>query len=124
MNGNTMLLRQIHPSFVQAGFATSQAFRPTPKDESKLSVYDGDLISPEKAWHHYTGALELTSVGIMGLTRDECHAEELKVDSDPVPFPEHAVVDFSGLSDSQCRAKSKRLQAKARERDWLYTPRR
>ena len=47
MTGATLLLRQIHPSFIQAGFVTSQAFRPTPKDQSKFSVYDGDLISSE-----------------------------------------------------------------------------
>ena len=47
MTGTTLLLRQIHPSFVQDGRVTSQAFRPTPKDESLLSVYDGDQITPE-----------------------------------------------------------------------------
>lgn len=30
MNDATIVYRQIHPSFVQAGFPTSQAFRPTP----------------------------------------------------------------------------------------------
>jgi len=48
MTDETLVHRQIHPSFVQAGFPTSQAFRPTPKDESKLSVYDGDMITAVK----------------------------------------------------------------------------
>jgi hypothetical protein len=55
MTGATFLLRQVHPSFVQAGRVTSQAFRPTPKDRSLLSVYDGDQITPEAAWIHFTG---------------------------------------------------------------------
>jgi hypothetical protein len=38
MTPETLLLRQIHPSFVQAGRVTSQAFRPTPKDGSLLSI--------------------------------------------------------------------------------------
>lgn len=49
MTPQTQLLRQIHPNFVQAGRVTSQAFRPTPKDENHLSVYDGDQIQPEAA---------------------------------------------------------------------------
>lgn len=120
MNDNTIVYRQIHPTFVQAGFPTSQAFRPTPKDECLLSVYDGDLISSEKAWGHYTGELGLASVGVMGLTVSECAAESLPVRSDPVRFPEHAVIDFASLTDKECRNKSKRLQSKAIKRDWLY----
>ena len=40
MNSKTILLRQIHPIWIQQGRVTSQAFRPTPKDENKLSVFD------------------------------------------------------------------------------------
>ena len=61
MDPNTLLLRQVHPSFVQAenvsaqvfytlmqGLAvTSQVFKPTPKDENQLSVYNGDKFTPE-----------------------------------------------------------------------------
>lgn len=120
MNDNTIVYRQIHPSFVQAGFPTSQAFRPTPKDQSQLSVYDGDLISSEKAWVHYTAELGHASVGVMGLSVAECTAESLAVRSAPEPFPEHAVIDFAGLSDNECRNKGKKLQSKAVERGWLY----
>ena len=55
MNSQTLLLRQIHPSFIQQGRVTSQAFRPTPKDEMKLSVYDGDQMTPEEAFEHFVG---------------------------------------------------------------------
>lgn len=34
----------------------------------------------------------------MAVTVAECNDQELSVESDPDPFPEHAVVDFSGLS--------------------------
>jgi hypothetical protein len=120
MTGATLLLRQIHPSFVQAGFATSQAFRPTPKDKSKLSVYDGDQITAEDSWSHYTTKLGFASIGTVAVTVDECAAENLPVQPDPKPFPEHAVIDFTGLSDGQCRTKSKKLQAKAIARGWLF----
>jgi len=120
MTDETLVHRQIHPSFVQAGFPTSQAFRTTPKDESKLSVYDGDMITAALAWKHYTEKLSLASVGVMGLKVSECVAESLPVVRDTKPFPEHAVIDFSGLTDKECRSKSKKLQSKAVQRDWLY----
>ncbi len=43
MTGATLLLRQIHPHFVQDGFASSVAFRPNEADNGLMSVYDGDL---------------------------------------------------------------------------------
>jgi len=122
MTGATLLLRQIHPTFIQAGFTTSQAFRPTPKDDFKLSVYDGDQITPETSWIHYTTDLELKSAGVAALTVDECAAENLPARPDPEPFPEHAIIDFAGLSAGQCQSKSKKLQAKALDRGWIYQP--
>jgi hypothetical protein len=120
MTGATLLLRQVHPSFVQAGRVSSQAFRPTPKDRSLLSVYDGDQIGAEAAWNHYTTVLELASVGAVAITVSECSAEGLSARPDPDPFPEHVVIDFKGLTENQCEKKSKKLRAKAEARGWLY----
>lgn len=120
MTGTTLLLRQIHPSFVQDGRVTSQAFRPTPKDESLLSVYDGDQITPEGAWNHYTSREDCKSVGVLAVTVDECAVEELAVRPDPEPFPEHVVVVFVGLNGNQIEKKGKKLKAKAETRGWLY----
>jgi hypothetical protein len=50
-------LRQIHPAFVQTDQATSNPFRPTPKQDGKLSIYAGDKITAEKAWSHNTSSL-------------------------------------------------------------------
>jgi hypothetical protein len=99
---------------------TSQVFRPTPKDENKLSAYDGDRISPENAWEHYTEKLGHASVGVMAVTVEECDKQELPARPDPTPFPEHVVIDFTGKSESQIRQISKRLKAFAESRDWLY----
>jgi hypothetical protein len=120
MRDETLLLRQVHPSFVQQGRVTSQAFRPTPKDQGLLSVYDGDLISPEHAWQHYAGTLGLASQGVMGVTVAQCLRESLPVTSDPVPFPEHAVIDFRALTDREVENKSKRLRMYAQARGWQY----
>ena len=121
MTGATLLFRQIHPSWIQAGFATSQAFRPTPKDESKLSGYDGDRITVVAAFLHYTTVWKLSSAGATAVTIDECLQEGLPTTADPLPdCPEHAVIDFSGFSDKECIRKIKNLQAKASTRGWLH----
>lgn len=119
MTGETRLLRQIHPSWVKLGRVTSQAFKPTPKDESKLSVYDGDLIAPADSWEHYRRR-KLESVGVQAVTVGECEQEQLPARSSPEEFPEHAEIDFTGLSRGDCEKKSKRLRSAAAIRGWLF----
>lgn len=120
MTETTLLLRQVHPSFVQAGRVTSQAFRPTPKDKNLLSVYDGDQITAEQSFVHYTNQLGYESVGVMAVTVGECAAEELPVQPDPTPFPEHIVINFAGFNTNQIEKKSKKLKARAEDRGWQY----
>ena len=120
MNSDTLLLRQINPSFIQAGRVTSQAFRPTPKDQRKLSVYDGDMISPSDSWKHYTENLGFGSVGVMAVSVLECTKLDLPVQPDPKPFPEHVLINFSNLSKNQVECKAKQLRKLADERGWLF----
>lgn len=120
MIDTTLLLRQIHPGFVQDGRPSSQAFRPTPKDEQKLSVYDGDQIPPADAWKHYATDLKLASSGVMAVSMAECGTLELPVTPDPAPFPEHALIDFTAYGKSATEKKAKLLKAKAEARGWLY----
>src|SRR4051812_45422248 len=89
MTDATLLLRQVHPAFVQSGRVSSQAFRPTPKDQSLLSAYDGDMIPARASWTHYTVELGLSSAGTLAVTVQECMIESLAVRPDPDPFPEH-----------------------------------
>jgi hypothetical protein len=116
----TLLHRQIHPSFIQQGRPTSQAFRPTPKDENKLSAYDGDKIQPKASWEHYTGFLHLASAGVMALTHAECVAQCLVVAEDGDPFPEHCSIDFSNLTKKAIEKAAKILAEGAIARGWLY----
>ena len=122
MTGATLLLRQIHPNFVQDGFASSVAFRPNEADNGLMSVYDGDQITAEASWSHYTTVSRKKSVGAMALTVEECTAQSLLARSDPAPFPEHVVIDFTGTNEGHWRRKSKKLQAKALARGWVYQP--
>ncbi|OGS94606.1 MAG: hypothetical protein A3H31_12820 [Gallionellales bacterium RIFCSPLOWO2_02_FULL_57_47] len=122
MNEQTLLLRQIHPSFVQAGRPTSQAFRPTPKDENKLSVYDGDKITPEAAWHHFTANPDCSSAGVMAVTKGQCVDLSLGVIADGEIFPEHVSIDYSAFAKSEIEKKAKVLKGYAQARGWLYQP--
>jgi hypothetical protein len=120
VNSETLLLRQVNPGFVQLGRPTSQAFRPTPKDECLLSVDDGSLIQPKASWERFTREPDRHSAGVMAVTFAECSGQELPVNEDRVPCPEHCSIDFNGLSESSIRKKAKALARHAVERDWLY----
>jgi len=120
MNNDTHLLRQIHPSFVQNGKVTSQAFHPTPKDENKLSAYDGDQITCEESWKHYVNDLNLQSVGTQVILYEECTVKDLTVIPDSGTFKEHVLIDFTGLSNGQKKSKSKFLRNAAEKRAWCY----
>lgn len=120
MTPATLLLRQVHPKFIQAGRVTSQAFRPTPKDENHLSVYDGDQIGAQAAWTHYTATLGYQSAGVAAVSCAECEAEGLPVIADGVPFPEHVSINFSGLEKKEIEIKAKMLAKGAQARGWLF----
>ncbi|HCS53732.1 hypothetical protein [Rubinisphaera sp.] len=120
MNSETILLRQVNPAWIQQKVITSQVFKPTPKDDKQLSVYDGDMISAEESWNHFTSEQGLSSSGVMGVSVTEVETLELTAKSDPQPYREHAVIDFDGLNESQITKKAKLLKAYAIQRDWLY----
>lgn len=122
MKGCTQLLRQVNPSWIQDGRITSQAFSPTPKDDKKLSCYDGDQIDASNAHDHFVGELGLKSVGVVSVTVDECHSMDLPALPDPEPFKEHAIIDFDGNEKNDIKRKSKALRTIAEQRDWLYKP--
>jgi hypothetical protein len=120
MTPKTNLLRQIHPSFVQNGRVTSQAFRPTPKDGSHLSTYDGDRVSAADSWTHFTGQENCRSCGVMAVTNAECVGQSLAVIPDGLLFPEHVSVDFSAYEKTDIEKKAKVLSRMAHARGWLH----
>jgi hypothetical protein len=120
LNGDTLLHRQVNPSWVQQGRITSQVFKPTPKDNRRLSVYDGDQMTALQAWSHYTTELGFASVGVVAVTVAECEALGLTAEPDPEAFPAHAVINFDTCTPSQIEKKAKRLKAVGEARGWLH----
>ena len=118
MTNETKLYRQVHPAWTRLGRVTSQAFRPTAKDIQRLSVYDGDQISPKGAFEHYSQSRE--SLGVLAVTVGECKQLGLRVAPDPLPYPEHVIIDFSQFSNSETRRLAKKLVELAEDRGWQY----
>lgn len=121
MNVDTLLLRQVHPNFMDGDVPTSVAFRPFPNDKEKLSVYDGDLITPEDSYLHWTTQLGNRSAGVWGVDNHEVTKSGLSSAPDPLPDnPAHALIAFTGLSDKEQRKRAKLLLADAIARGCLH----
>lgn len=121
MNDETLLLRQVHPNFFPDGEVSSQAFFPFPKDDGKLSVYDGDQITAEASYQHYAVTLGLESVGVWAVDGAEAVSVGLPHLSDPVSGnTAHAVIDFGTLAEKECRKLAKKLKKFAVDRGSLY----
>ncbi len=125
-NEDELLLRQVHPSFIQEGRVTSLAFRPTPKDEKKLSVNRRSLTTPEKSFELHTEQRGLRSAVVWGVSVGEVsEMQELTVEEDPVVAPvedlSHALIDFSKIdSESRIKTVASKLADKARLRGCLF----
>lgn len=128
MQNTTLLHRQVHPTFLDSqGRPTRQAFLLFPKDEGKLSLYNGDKWPAEDAYVHYTEQLKFASTGCLSVTPSE--VEQVKVAlaltalepvEDNNPFDGHVSVDQSHLTDDQQKSSRKLLLAHALLRNWTY----
>jgi hypothetical protein len=105
MTGSTLLLRQIHPTFLHEGRVTSQAFRPTPKDEDRLSVDNGDLIGAAESWKRFVADGKCSSAGVMAVSHGECDSQALRVVEDGIPYPDHCCLDFSPFQKKEGEGK-------------------
>lgn len=121
MKDQTFLLRQVHPNFLPEGELSSQAFYPFPKDHGRLSVYDGDLITAEASYHHYTADLGFSSAGVWGVNCVEVASTSLTSQPDPITnSPAHAYIDFGRRVDKECRKLAKKLKEFAVARGCLH----
>ena len=59
IDGDELLLRQAHPSFVQGEHLSAQVFDPTKRDVGKLSVDRDSLATPAQSYHLFTTGLGL-----------------------------------------------------------------
>jgi len=121
MKNETLLLRQVHPRFVQAGEITSQVFKLS-NGESGLSAYNGDSISPEDAHTHYTTTLNNMSCGVVGISKKECESCRLIVIEDKIPFEEHVSILYGDIQGKELNRTAVKLKRLAIDRGWLFGP--
>lgn len=118
-----VLYRQVHPLWIADGEPSSQAFKPTKKDEGMLSIAVGSKTTAEKAFLHHTQGLKLASAGTWAVTVGEVAAVELSSFDQPrESSPAHGFIDFRALARRAMESKAKLLVAKARERGCMYQP--
>lgn len=132
MEHQTLLHRQVNPKFVQNNIVsvqafteqvtvvTSQTFLPTPKDEGKLSVYNGAKFTPQQSYEHFTQ--NFLSAGVLSVTKEECESlPPLTVTEDNNPFDGHTYIDFTSVSATGARkAKAGKLRDFAVSRGWTF----
>ncbi|MDQ8732407.1 hypothetical protein [Bradyrhizobium sp. LHD-71] len=107
-----VLFRQIHPGFVEDGVPSSQPFRPTPKDQNKLSVDRSSAITPEASFTLFQENGGAT-IAVYGLSVGDFASEAIICHPDPLPElnnPAHAIADYSPHKTSQHKTIAKRLK--------------
>lgn len=124
-DGEENLHRQVNPSWVHDGRVSSQAFRPTPKDNGQLSVDRASVCTAQESFDRFV-ANGWSSVGVWAVTVGETEDAGLKAFPDPDPEgwtnPAHAYVHFSDLPKSQVKKKAQVLAAHAHQRGRVYAP--
>lgn len=117
--------RQVHPSWLRDGQPSSQAFKPTPKDDGKLSTARSALTTAEEAYLHHTDALRLRSAGTWAVTVGEVEDEPVPLAvygdpvDEPVPDPAHAYIEYP-TDRKAIEIKAKKLRARAGARGRMH----
>lgn len=127
--GNILLMRQIHPSWIQEdeisttafspSHVTTVAFKASKEHDFKLSTAHNGLISAEEAWERHT-QLGRKSVGVMAVSVEECKTQELPAIHDRYEFEDHVSIDFNNLSNGKRSRKASALRESAQERGWQF----
>jgi hypothetical protein len=125
VNETTLLLRQVHPNWVQGTVIssqvfTSQTFKPTAKDNGLLSVYNGDAFDASDAHDHFVNTTGFVSKGVIAVTKSECETAPIDVIEDNDPFDGHCSLDYRDMSNGQVNNIAKKLRTYAQQRGWLF----
>jgi hypothetical protein len=126
-DSDEVMLRQVHPNWIQKGDVTSAAFRPSPKDSNELSVDRSALVSAEAAFKNFK-ARGFVSEAVFGISVGEFSAESIPCFPAPIEpsendsgNPTHAVANYSVHTKSQQQIVAQRLKLKAIARGKLYS---
>lgn len=123
-----VLFRQIHPSFLQDGEPSSDRFRPSERDEGKLSLDRSSITTAGESHSLYTDNGN-SSAAVFGVAVGEFRAQSVECESDPLPEegklkanPAHALADFAPHDLKKQKTIAKRLKRDAIARGQLHPP--
>jgi len=122
-----LLWRNVHPGWVDKGRLTSQVFRPTPKDQQRLSVARSSVVNASDHYVEYTDTIGLDSAGVWAASVEECvsagvsafHDEHSSMRPNPCPAG-HAHLDFTPHTKGQARRIGGALRDRAEARGRLH----
>ena len=121
-----VLLRQIHPLFIQNGEPASDRFKPQPNDAGHMSVDRSSIINAALSHALYTrsgrssGAVFGVTVGEFNEEQIECRADPIIEAVDTLANPAHALADYTKHKEKEWKLISKRLSRKAKSRGQLF----
>jgi hypothetical protein len=122
-----VLFRQVHPDLISQGQPGWSAFRPTPRDEEKLSLDRSNITTAKGSFTLHTHAKAKKSAGTWGLTVGEFETVALLCYSDPIEASEdgpandaHAVADYNGHEKAAIKKIALALQEKAIARGKIF----
>lgn len=119
-NKEELLYRQIRKREMNQGLPSSQAFRPEPKDDDRLSLDRSALTTTQKSFERFLDK-GYDTVAVFGLTVGEFKGVGVLCYSDPTPCNEaHVFANFSGFNGSQQKKKARRLKEIAIDRGQLF----
>lgn len=118
--------RQIHPSWVDEGHPTRQAFSPSTKDAGCLSLDRSAAIDARQSHENYT-SLGLKSEAVYGIEVGEFAEMPYPVECYASPIeeadqwnPHHSHADFNNLTKAERKAKITELRRIAIGRGKLH----
>lgn len=118
------LFRQVHPTQFPGGVISKEAFIPSVTDKGLLSTLR-EVIGAQEAHRRWVEDEERESVGTYGVTVAEVDEAGVLAIDDAVATatPDHASVDFTGLtSGGQKKKAARQLRDRATTRGCLYSP--
>lgn len=123
---NEVLFRQIHPSFMEDNEPSSDRFRPSVRDQHRLSVDRSALTTAAEAHARFVSGGR-KSVAVFGLSVGEFDAENIPCSEDPIPAsanepenPAHALADYAAHELATQKLVAKRLKRLAVARGCLH----
>lgn len=122
-----VMYRQIHPNYMKKGLPASNRFMPSGRDQNKLSVDRGSMLSPAESHAAYTSN-GLQSAAVYGVSVGDFREEKISTRPDPVEAahdkpgnPAHALADYAPHDEVAQKQIALRLCGKAISRGVLHS---